>query len=91
MLNLDAQPPTQPPKPKRRQRMWIKPWIMERDNNGSHNTIMDDLNNTDMVSFRNYINFISNSKITFIELNLCKADSTALRTVSFIKNHESGK
>ena len=33
----------------------------------------------------------SNYKITFIKLNLCKADSKAIRTISFIQNFESGK
>ena len=55
MLNLDAQPPAPPLKPKRRHRMWVKPWIMERDDKGAYTTIMADLYNTGMPSFRNYI------------------------------------
>ena len=49
MFNLDAQPPAPLPKPQRH-RMWVK-----RDDKGAYTTIIADLYNADMPSFRNYI------------------------------------
>ena len=37
---------TTKPKPKQRLRMWVKPWILERDDKETHNTLMTDLCNT---------------------------------------------
>ena len=59
LLNLDVRPPAKPPKPKRRHRMWAKPWILERDK-AVYTTFMADLYNTDMPGFRNYIRMTPN-------------------------------
>ena len=55
MLSLVQPPAPPPPKPKRRLRIWVKPWILEGDDKGTYNTLIADLCNTDMPSFRNYI------------------------------------
>ena len=55
MLSLDAQPPAPPPNPKRRHMMWVKAWILERDDKEAYTTIMADIYKTDMPIFRIYI------------------------------------
>ena len=53
LLNLDTQPPAPPPKPKRRHRMWVKTWSLQRDDKGAYTTMSADLYNIDMPGFRN--------------------------------------
>ena len=53
MLNLEQPPP--PAKPKRKHRMWVKPWIMQRADKGAYTNIMADLYETDQPGFKNYL------------------------------------
>ena len=52
LLNLEEPPP---PQPKRKHRMWVKPWIMHRDDKGAYTNIMADLYETDQPGFKNYL------------------------------------
>lgn len=60
LLNLQAQAPAPAPAPpapraRRRHTVWVKPWIQQRDDRGAYTTLMAELYNTDMPSFRNFI------------------------------------
>ena len=35
--------------------MWVKPWILQRDDRGAYTTIMQELYETDIPGFRNFI------------------------------------
>ena len=47
-------PPSPPPAKKRKHRMWIRPWIEQRDEKGAYNNPMADLYTLDTSAFRNY-------------------------------------
>ena len=56
LLHLGGQAPTPlAPKPKRRHTCWVKPWIQQREDRGAYTNIMQELYETDIPGFRNFI------------------------------------
>ena len=54
-----AQQPPPPPapiqRPRRRHNMWVRPWLMQREEKGAYHNIMADLYATDIPGFTNYM------------------------------------
>ena len=51
-------PPPPPParqRPRRRHNMWVRPWLLQREERGTYNNIMADLYATDIPGFTNYM------------------------------------
>ena len=54
-------PPTPPPlpapiqRPRRRHNMWVRPWLLQREERGAYHNIMADLYATDIPGFTNYM------------------------------------
>ena len=59
LLNLGGQAPAPPappaPRPRRRHTVLVKSWIQQRDDRGAYTTIMQQLYETDIPGFRNFI------------------------------------
>ena len=55
------QPPPAPPpppaiqRPRRRHNMWVRPWLLQREERGAYHNIMADLYATDISGFTNYM------------------------------------
>ena len=53
------QPPPPPPapiqRPRRRHNMWVRPWLLQREERGAYHNIMADLYATDIPGFTNYM------------------------------------
>ena len=54
------QPPPAPPpapiqRPRRRHNMWVRPWLLQREERGVYHNIMADLYATDIPGFTNYM------------------------------------
>ena len=53
------QPPPAPPapiqRPRRRHNMWVRPWLLQREERGAYHNIMADLYATDIPGFTNYM------------------------------------
>ena len=53
------QPPAPPPppiqRPRRRHNMWVRPWLLQREERGAYHNIMADLYATDIPRFTNYM------------------------------------
>ena len=58
-LRRPQQPPPAPPppiqRPRRRHNMWVRPWLMQREERGAYHNIMADLYATDIPGFTNYM------------------------------------
>ena len=54
-----APPPPAPPAPiqipRRRHNMWVRPWLLQREERGAYHNIMADLYATDIPGFTNYM------------------------------------
>ena len=48
-------PPTPIQRPRRRHNMWVRPWLLQREERGAYHNIMADLYATDIPGFTNYI------------------------------------
>ena len=53
-------PPAPPPppaiqRPRRRHNMWVRPWLLQREERGAYHNIMDELYATDIPGFTNYM------------------------------------
>ena len=51
-------PPTPPPvrqRPRRRHNMWVRPWLLQREERGAYHNIMAELYATDIPGFTNYM------------------------------------
>ena len=46
-------PPTARQPPRRRHNMWVRPWIMQREETGAYHNLLKDLSNTDIPGFIN--------------------------------------
>ena len=58
LLNLGGHAPAPPqpaPRLRKRHTVWVRPWIQQRDDRGAYTTIMQELYETDIPSFRNFI------------------------------------
>ena len=60
-LHRPQQPPAPPPppapiqRPRRRHNMWVRPWLLQREERGAYHNIMADLYATDIPGFTNYM------------------------------------
>ena len=61
-LRQAQQPPPPPPappapiqRPRRRHNMWVRPWLLQREERGAYHNIMADLYATDIPGFTNYM------------------------------------
>ena len=58
-LRRPQQPPPAPPapiqRPRRRHNMWVRPWLLQREERGAYHNIMADLYATDIPGFTNYM------------------------------------
>ena len=60
-LRRPQQPPPPPPppapiqRPRRRHNMWVRPWLLQREERGAYQNIMADLYATDIPRFTNYM------------------------------------
>ena len=57
-LRQPQQPPPPPPpiqRPRRRHNMWVRPWLLQREERGAYHNIMADLYATDIPGFTNYM------------------------------------
>ena len=61
-LRQAQQPPAPPPappapiqRPRRRHNMWVRPWLLQREERGAYHNIMADLYATDIPGFTNYM------------------------------------
>ena len=58
-LRQAQQPPPAPPapiqRPRRRHNMWVRPWLLQREERGAYHNIMADLYATDIPGFTNYM------------------------------------
>ena len=58
-LRRPQQPPPAPPapiqRPRRRHNMWVRPWLLQREERGTYHNIMADLYATDIPVFTNYM------------------------------------
>ena len=61
-LRRPQQPPPAPPpppptrqRPRRRHNMWVRPWLLQREERGSYHNIMAELYATDIPGFTNYM------------------------------------
>ena len=60
-LRRPQQPPPAPPpppaiqRPRRRHNMWVRPWLIQREERGAFHNIMADLYATDLPGFTNYM------------------------------------
>ena len=61
-LRRPQQPPPAPPappapiqRPRRRHNMWVRPWLLQREERGAYHNIMADLYATDIPGFSNYM------------------------------------
>ena len=60
-LRQSQQPPPAPPppparqRPKRRHNMWVRPWLLQREERGAYHNIMAELYATDIPGFTNYM------------------------------------
>ena len=53
-----APPPPPPPaiqRPRRRHNMWVRPWLLQREERGAYHNIMAELYATDIPGFTNYM------------------------------------
>ena len=54
-----APPPPPPPparqRPRRRHNMWVRPWLLQREEKGAYHNIMAELYATDIPGFTNYM------------------------------------
>ena len=53
-----APPPPPPPaiqRPRRRHNMWVRPWLLQREESGAYHNIMAELYATDIPGFTNYM------------------------------------
>ena len=55
-----AAPPPPPPltaiqRPRRRHSMWVRPWLLQREERGAYHNIMAELYATDILAFTNYM------------------------------------
>ena len=53
-----AAPPPSPParqRPRRRHNMWVRPWLLQREEKGAYHNIMAELYATDIPGFTNYM------------------------------------
>ena len=48
-------PPTPIQRPRRRHNMWVRPWLLQREERGAYHNIMADLYATDIPGFTNYM------------------------------------
>ena len=48
-------PPAPIQRPRRRHNMWVRPWLLQRDERGAYHNIMADLYATDIPGFTNYM------------------------------------
>ena len=57
-LRQPQQPPPPPgpiQRPRRRHNMWVRPWLLQREERGAYHNIMTDLYATDIPGFTNYM------------------------------------
>ena len=62
-LRRPQQPPPAPPapppparqRPRRRHNMWVRPWLLQREERGTYHNIMAELYATDIPGFTNYM------------------------------------
>ena len=58
-LRRPQQPPPAPPapiqRPRRKHNMWVRPWLLQREERGAYHNIMADLYATDIPGFTNYM------------------------------------
>ena len=61
-LHRPQQPPPAPPpppparqRPRRRHNMWVRPWLLQREERGGYHNIMADLYATDIQGFTSYM------------------------------------
>ena len=59
-LRRPQQPPPAPPpparqRPRRRHNMWVRPWLLQREERGAYHKIMAELYATDIPGFTNYM------------------------------------
>ena len=55
-LRRPQQPPPPPiQRPRRRHNMWVRPWLLQREERGAYHSIMADLYATDIPGFTNYM------------------------------------
>ena len=56
-LRQAQQPPPPAPihRPRRRHNMWVRPWLLQREERGAYHNIMADLYATDIQGFTNYM------------------------------------
>ena len=67
-LRRSQQPPPAPPQPppppaaiqrsRRRHNMWVRPWLLQREERGAYHNIVAELNATDIPGFTNYMRLI---------------------------------
>ena len=59
-LRRPQQPPSAPPpptrqRPRRRHNMWVRPWLLQREERGAYHNIVAELYATDIPGFTNYM------------------------------------